>query len=73
MDCEPTPEQIARVEAAVASLPEIEREILLAARLDNMSYADIARRTGRSVKDIEKRIATAVRLLTRRFEEDGWP
>lgn len=73
MDCEPTPEQIARVEAAVASLPEIEREILLAARLDNMSYAEIARRTGRSVKEIEKRIATAVRLLTRRIEEDGWP
>ena len=41
------------------------RQIFLAKRLDGMSYAEIARRTGLSVKRVERHIAKALATIDR--------
>jgi len=68
---EPPPGLLERLEAAMAALSTVDREVFLAARIDNMSYVEIARRTGRSVKDIEKRMSRAIGTITRMLEESG--
>jgi RNA polymerase sigma-70 factor (ECF subfamily) len=70
---EPPPGLLERLEAAMAVLPAVDREVFLAARIDNMSYVEIARRTGRSVKDIEKRMSRSIGVITRILEEGGGP
>jgi RNA polymerase sigma-70 factor (ECF subfamily) len=46
-----------RLEEAVAVMPRKQREIFLAHRLDDMSYAEIASRTGLSVRQVERQMA----------------
>lgn len=57
---------LARLEAALATLKPKTREIFLMHRLDGLSYAEIARARGMSVKGVEKQIAKALYLLKRR-------
>lgn len=59
------PDRLARLENAVASLRSIDREVFLAHRLDGLTYAEIAARTGRTERDIEKRIARAIGEIDR--------
>lgn len=47
-------DMLRRLEAVVQQLKPLTREIFLAHRLDGYSYAEIARRTGLSVKGVEK-------------------
>lgn len=49
-----------RIERAVRKLPRLQREIFLAARLDDMSYVEIAERTGLAVRDVERHLAKAL-------------
>ncbi|WP_448664234.1 RNA polymerase sigma factor [Sphingomonas sp. CJ20] len=59
-------EQQARLRHAAAGLerlPERTRRILLARRLDNLSYADIAAREGMSLAAVEKQVARATLQL----------
>lgn len=67
---DPDPVTLKRMERAVRKLPRLQREIFLAARLDGMSYAEIAERTGLSVGQVEREIAKAlvsiVRCMARR-------
>ena len=65
------PELLRRLEDAVASMPRVQREIFLAHRLDDMSYAEIARRTGLSVKQVERQMARAIYKLCKQM--DGHP
>jgi len=46
-----------RMEAALLTLPRFTREVFLAHRLDDLSYRDIAARTGVSVRRVEREIA----------------
>ncbi|OJU23416.1 MAG: hypothetical protein BGN95_07900 [Sphingomonas sp. 66-10] len=55
-----TTEQLARLEAALRALPHFTREVFLAHRIDDLSYAEIADRTGVNVKRIEREIARAI-------------
>ena len=55
--------QLQRVERALSRLDRPTRNIFLAHRLDGMDYAEIAERTGLSVKQVERRIARAMRCL----------
>jgi RNA polymerase sigma-70 factor (ECF subfamily) len=55
-----TAEQLARLEAALLTLPRFRREVFLAHRIDNLSYAEIADRTGASVPRIEREMARAI-------------
>lgn len=67
----PDLETPARLEAALRSMPIIEREIFLAVRLDDLSYGEIARRTGRSPQEVERCFATALRHILQHMDEGG--
>lgn len=61
-------ELLRRLEEAVASLPRRQREVFLAYRVDGLSYADIASRTGLSVRQVERQMARAITKLSRQME-----
>jgi RNA polymerase sigma-70 factor (ECF subfamily) len=52
-----TAEQLAKLEAALLTLPRFRREVFLAHRIDDLSYAEIAERTGVSMQRIEREMA----------------
>jgi len=54
------PALLARVEHAVQRVPRRQREILLAVRLDNLCYPEIAERTGLTVAQVERLFADAL-------------
>lgn len=54
-----------RLEAAMLRLRPKTREIFLAHRLDGLSYAEIAERTGLSVKGVEKQMSKAIAMIDR--------
>jgi RNA polymerase sigma-70 factor (ECF subfamily) len=56
----PDPELLARLEAALLSMPKLRREIFLAMRMDAMSYDQIAKVTGLSVKAVERQFVRAL-------------
>lgn len=68
MTDDPDPETIKRMERAVRKLPRLQREIFLAARLDDMSYVEIAERTGLSVREVEREIARALLSIACRMD-----
>ncbi len=61
----PDPALLARLEAALRSLPRRQREIFLAVRFDAMSYAEIAHRTGLSSERVKREFARALLQLHR--------
>jgi RNA polymerase sigma-70 factor (ECF subfamily) len=54
-----------RLEKAMLRLAPKTREIFLAKRLDGMSYAEIAERTGLSIKGVEKHMGKAIAAIDR--------
>ncbi|MEP9358092.1 sigma factor-like helix-turn-helix DNA-binding protein [Sphingomonas sp. KR3-1] len=67
MTDDPDPVTMRRIERAVRKLPRLRREIFLAARLDDMTYAEIAERTGLAVRDVEQHLAKALASIDRRL------
>lgn len=61
-------DMLARLEGVVAMLEPRTREIFLAHRIDGLSYAEIAVRTGLSVKTVEKHMSRAIGHVVRQFE-----
>ncbi len=61
-------EIIERLEAGLQRMPELRREIFLAIRLDDLSYAEIAERTGLSVKQVEREFARSMVTLLEAFD-----
>jgi len=55
-----TAEELARMEAALLTLPRLAREVFLAHRIDDLSYAEISDITGLSVRRVEREIANAI-------------
>jgi len=58
-------DMLKRLEGAMLKLPPKTREIFLAHRLDGYSYAEIAVRTGLSVKGVEKQMSRAIAHVDR--------
>ena len=58
-------DSLARLEAAMRTLKPRTREIFMAQRLEGLSYAEIAARTGLSVSGVEKQIGRAIDHLRR--------
>lgn len=58
-------DELRRLEAAMLRLKPRTREIFLAKRLDGLTYAEIAERTGLSVKGVEKHMAKAIAMIGR--------
>ncbi len=56
-------ERFARLNQAILRLPEEQRELLIKSRIEGMTYAEIAKLTGRSPADISRRIARALSTL----------
>jgi len=48
---------LAKFERAMQRVPRRQREILLAVRLDDLSYSEIAERTGLTVAQVERLVA----------------
>lgn len=69
MTDKPDPATLKRLERAVGKLPRLQREIFLAARLDDMDYVEIAERTGLSVREVERQIAKALLSIVRRMDK----
>jgi RNA polymerase sigma-70 factor (ECF subfamily) len=63
-----TRDMLRRLEAAMLKLKPKTREIFMAHRLDGMSYAEIAERTGLSVKGVEKQMSKAIAHLDRTLD-----
>jgi RNA polymerase sigma-70 factor (ECF subfamily) len=70
----PDPDLLRRMEDAVRAMPKMQREIFLAHRLDDMSYVEIAERTGLPVRQVERHMAKAIRKLVKqlRGEKLSW-
>lgn len=66
-------ETLRRLEAAMLKLRRIDREILLAHRLDAMSYGEIALRTGLSPRQVERSMARALYEIDRALGDDRLP
>src|SRR5438309_8205331 len=58
-------DMLMRVEAAMLKLRPRTREIFMAHRIDGLSYAEIAERTGLSVKGVEKQMSKAIARIDR--------
>jgi RNA polymerase sigma factor (sigma-70 family) len=63
-------ERVARLSVCLSRLPDRTREILLANRIDDLSYAEIARQHQIGVSAVERHVAKALMLLTIWME--GW-
>lgn len=57
--------RLVQFEAAVLTLPRFTREVFLAHRIDDLSYAEIARITGTSERRIEREMARAIHAIDR--------
>lgn len=62
--------ELSRLVDAVENLPPKTRDAFVLLRLEELSYAEVARRMGISVSAVEKHTERAVRLLMRRLQED---
>jgi RNA polymerase sigma-70 factor (ECF subfamily) len=58
-------DMLRRIEIAISRLPVRTREIFLAHRFENLTYAEIADRMDLSIKTVEKHISIALRQLYR--------
>lgn len=66
-------ELVERIEAIVRRMPRLTREIFLAHRLRGMPYDEIARRTGLTVRQVERHMARALVLLDRGLDHQRRP
>ena len=64
------PELLKRLELAMLRLPHSTREIFLAHRLDDMSYQEIADRTGLTIRQVERHMAKAIYRLSKEFDDE---
>src|SRR3546814_7365687 len=62
------PELLAQVEAALLTLPRLTREVFLANRIDDLSFAEIAKRTGISKRRVRREMARAIWGFPRAME-----
>ena len=58
-------DMLTRVEVAMLKLRPRTREIFMAHRIDGLSYAEIAQRTGLTVKGVEKQMSKAIAKIDR--------
>ena len=59
------PATLKRIERAIRTLPRRQREVFCAVRFDDLSYVDIAERTGLTVREVEQLFAEALFNISR--------
>ncbi|RPE76945.1 RNA polymerase sigma factor [Vulcaniibacterium tengchongense] len=65
-------QELALVRAAILQLPARCRQVYLLNRIEGLSYSEIARHCGISVKAVEKHIGKALGLLRQRLKQGGY-
>lgn len=70
-DPNPDPELLKKLERAMLKLSHSTREIFLAHRLDDMTYQEIADRTGLPVGQVERHMAKAICRLCRELDDES--
>ena len=68
MSDKPDPDLIRRLQAAITNMPKRQRDIFLAHRVQGMSYAKIADRTGLTVRQVERNMARAIYKLAKQMD-----
>ncbi len=68
MSDRPDPELLRRMEVAIVNMPKRQREIFMAHRVHNMSYREIAERTGLTARQVERHIAKAIYKLAKQMD-----
>jgi RNA polymerase sigma factor (sigma-70 family) len=63
----PDPALLRRMKEAMLNLPKLQREIFLAHRVDDLPYREIARRTGLTVRQVERHMARAIYKLDKQL------
>lgn len=63
-------DMLRRLEAAIMRLRPRTREVFMAHRVEGLTYAEIAERTGLSVKGVEKQMSKAIAKIDRLLERD---
>ena len=61
-------ETLVRLEKAMAKLKPKTREVFLAHRIEGLSYAEVAQRTGLSIKGVEKQMSKAIAKIDRMLD-----
>ncbi len=72
----PDPKQeelVERLQAIMLRMPRLTREIFIAHRLDDMPYEEIARRTGLTIRQVERHIARAIADIDRGLHSEPRP
>lgn len=64
----PSPERLRKIERAIRKLPRFQREIFCAIRFDDLSYDEIAERTGLSAVEVERLFAKSLRNFMRQLD-----
>jgi len=64
----PDPDLLRRMKEAMLNIPKLQREIFMAHRLDNMPYGEIARRTGLTMRQVERHMARAIYKLAKQLD-----
>ena len=64
----PDPDLLRRMEEAMLNMPKLQRQIFLAHRLDDMSNDEIARRTGLTVRQVERHMAKAIYKFVKQMD-----
>lgn len=64
-------EELARIEAAIAALPEPQRDAVLYVKLLGISYADVAERLSRSESAVRGLVARGLSELAERLQSSG--
>jgi len=62
---------IFRLQAALAELPEVQREIFVLNRLEGLTYIEIATQLGLSVRTIDRHMLRVLTFLRQQFSEIG--
>ncbi|HIX26360.1 MAG TPA: RNA polymerase sigma-70 factor [Candidatus Barnesiella excrementigallinarum] len=64
-----SPDYQEMVQAAFSKLPEKTKKIFMLSRIENLSYEEIAQKSGLSVKSIEYHISKALKILRKELKE----
>lgn len=66
-------DQLDRLEAALLTLPRFRREVFLATRIDNLTYAEIAEITGVSERRIRREMSRALLGIVIAMDNEPMP
>ena len=64
----PDPDSRRRLKDAVRAIPQVQRQIFLAHRVDRLSYDEIARRMGLTTDEVERHMAKAIYKLHKQLD-----